>query len=120
MPRIDRRRALVVGVASLASLTLLPLLAEARPTERTILLLAAVPVAAAFGYLAGYAAAPIEDFSGTPTPTAAPRPRYSPPPPTSIPGKRTPPIDPVQAGPPPRPAPSLHYPRGDTYVSRIG
>ncbi len=57
MPRINTRRALTVGLTSLASLTLLPLLAEARPAERTILLIAAIPAATMFGYLAGYAAA---------------------------------------------------------------
>ena len=54
--RIDARRATTVGLASFATLTLMPLLAHAKPSERAVLLLAAVPAAALFGYLAGYAA----------------------------------------------------------------
>jgi hypothetical protein len=54
--RIDARRAATVGLASFATLTLMPLLAHAKPSERALLLLAAVPAAALFGYLAGYAA----------------------------------------------------------------
>jgi hypothetical protein len=54
--RIDARRATTVGLASFATLTLVPLLAHAKPSERALLLLAAVPAAAFFGYLAGYAA----------------------------------------------------------------
>ncbi|MFD0481403.1 hypothetical protein ACFQ46_02255 [Kineococcus sp. GCM10028916] len=54
--RIDARRATTVGLASFATLTLVPLLAHAKPSERAVLLLAAVPAAALFGYLAGYAA----------------------------------------------------------------
>ena len=54
--RIDARRATTVGLASFATLTLVPLLAHAKPSERAFLLLAAVPAAALFGYLAGYAA----------------------------------------------------------------
>ncbi|WP_432563012.1 hypothetical protein [Kineococcus sp. SYSU DK003] len=72
MPRINTRRALTVGLTSLASLTLLPLLAEARPTERTILLIAAIPAATLFGYLAGYAAAPTGgDLTGHQAPATA-------------------------------------------------
>ncbi|WP_380161945.1 hypothetical protein [Kineococcus sp. R86509] len=54
--RIDARRATTVGLASFATLSLVPLLAHAKPSERVVLLLAAVPAAAFFGYLAGYAA----------------------------------------------------------------
>ncbi|MBB2903092.1 hypothetical protein FHR75_003934 [Kineococcus radiotolerans] len=54
--RINARRATTVGLTSFATLTLIPLLAPAKPTERALLLLAAVPAAALFGYLAGYAA----------------------------------------------------------------
>ena len=57
--RIDARRATTVGLTSLATLTLVPLLAHAKPSERALLLLAAVPAAALFGYLAGYAAGSI-------------------------------------------------------------
>jgi hypothetical protein len=53
---IDTRRATTGGLASLAPLTLVPLLAHAKPSERAVLLLAALPAAALFGYLAGYAA----------------------------------------------------------------
>ena len=52
--RIDARRATTVGLTSLA--TLGPLLVRAKPSERTVLLLAALPAAVLFGYLAGYAA----------------------------------------------------------------
>lgn len=55
--RIDARRATVVGLASFTTLTLVPLLTHAKPSERALLLLAAIPTAALFGYLAGYAAA---------------------------------------------------------------
>lgn len=54
--RIDARRATTVGLASFATLTLVPLLAHAKPSERAVLLLAALPAAALFGYLAGYVA----------------------------------------------------------------
>jgi hypothetical protein len=54
--RIDARRATTVGLTSFATLTLVPLLAHAKPSERAVLLLAALPAAAFFGYLAGYAA----------------------------------------------------------------
>ena len=54
--RIDARRATTVGLASFATLTLVPLLVHAKPSERVALLLAAVPAATLFGYLAGYAA----------------------------------------------------------------
>ena len=57
--RIAARRATTVGLASFATLTLVPLLAHAKPSERAVLLLAAVPAAALFGYLAGYAAGSI-------------------------------------------------------------
>ncbi|WP_380156198.1 hypothetical protein [Kineococcus sp. R86509] len=60
--RIDARRATTVGLASFATLTLVPLLAHAKPSERAVLLLAAVPAAALFGYLAGYAAGSITPF----------------------------------------------------------
>ncbi|MBB2903583.1 hypothetical protein FHR75_004426 [Kineococcus radiotolerans] len=56
MPRINMRRATTVGLTSFATLTLVPLLAQAKPSERALLLLAAVPAAVFFGYLAGYAA----------------------------------------------------------------
>ncbi|ABS03719.1 hypothetical protein [Kineococcus radiotolerans] len=59
MPRItmhiNTRRATTVGLTSFATLTLIPLLAPAKASERALLLLAAVPAAALFGYLAGYA-----------------------------------------------------------------
>jgi hypothetical protein len=54
--RVDARRATTVGLASFATLTLVPLLAHAKPSERAVLLAAAIPAAALFGYLAGYAA----------------------------------------------------------------
>ena len=54
--RINARRATTVGLASLATLTLAPLLVHTKPSERALLLLAALPAAALFGYLAGYAA----------------------------------------------------------------
>ena len=54
--RINARRATTVGLTSFATLTLVPLLAPAKASERALLLLAAVPAAALFGYLAGYAA----------------------------------------------------------------
>ena len=54
---IDTRRAATVGLTSFATLTLIPLLAHAKPGERVLLLLAAVPTAALLGCLAGYAAA---------------------------------------------------------------
>jgi hypothetical protein len=54
--RLNARRATVVGLTSFATLALVPLLAPAKPSERALLLLAAVPAAALFGYLAGYAA----------------------------------------------------------------
>ena len=95
MPRIDTRRALTVGATSLAALTLLPLLADARPTERTILLVAALPAAAVFGYLAGYIAAPIENPGPERTPTPPPVPAPAPRPATPAPGSGpTPPPDP--------------------------
>jgi hypothetical protein len=53
---IDARRATTIGLASLATLTLVPLLAHAKPSERALLLMAAFPAAALFGYLAGYTA----------------------------------------------------------------
>ena len=53
MPRTDMRRAGTVTLTSFATLTLLPLLAPARPGERALLLLAAVPAAVLLGYLAG-------------------------------------------------------------------
>ena len=54
---IDTRRAATVGLTSFATLTLIPLLTHAKPSERALLLLAAVPAAALLGCLAGYAAA---------------------------------------------------------------
>ncbi|WP_432564217.1 hypothetical protein [Kineococcus sp. SYSU DK003] len=93
MPRINTRRALAVGATSLAALTLLPLLADARPTERTILLVAALPAAAVFGYLAGYIAAPVEDPGPGPASTPAPGRTPSPPAPTVRSGQ-TPPLGP--------------------------
>ena len=60
--RVNARRAITVGLTSFATLTLLPLLAPAKPTERALLLLAAVPAAAIFGYLAGYAAGSATDL----------------------------------------------------------
>lgn len=90
--RIDSRRAATVGLASFATLALVPLLAHAKPGERALLLLAAVPTAALFGYLAGYAAgsgsprhAALPDASpSTASPSAPDRHRLSlvPPPPT--------------------------------------
>lgn len=71
MTRIDTRRAVTVGLGSLAALTLLPLLADARPGERAVLLIAAVPAAALLGYLAGYAAAPLDRRD--PAPVVVPR-----------------------------------------------
>lgn len=53
MPRTTMRRAGTVALTSFATLTLLPLLAPARPSERALLLLAAVPAAVLLGYLAG-------------------------------------------------------------------
>jgi hypothetical protein len=54
--RIDARRATTVGLTSFATLTLVPLLFHTKPSERALLLMAALPAAALFGYLAGYAA----------------------------------------------------------------
>jgi hypothetical protein len=53
---IDTRRAATVGLTSFATLILVPLLGHAKPSERALLLAAAIPAAALFGYLAGYAA----------------------------------------------------------------
>ena len=60
--RVNTRRATTVALTSFATLTLIPLLAPAKPSERALLLLAAVPAAALFGYLAGYAAASATDL----------------------------------------------------------
>lgn len=57
MPRTTMRRAGTVALTSFATLTLLPLLAPAKPSERVLLLLAAVPAAVLLGYLAGHTAA---------------------------------------------------------------
>ncbi|MBB2903223.1 hypothetical protein FHR75_004065 [Kineococcus radiotolerans] len=46
-----------MGLTSLLTLTLTPLLADAEPREQMMLLLLAVPVAGVFGILAGYTAA---------------------------------------------------------------
>ncbi|WP_432565160.1 hypothetical protein [Kineococcus sp. SYSU DK003] len=60
MPRINADRAGTLTLTSFATLTLLPLLAllplraPAMPGERVLLLLAAVPAAALFNYLAGH------------------------------------------------------------------
>ncbi|ABS05974.1 hypothetical protein [Kineococcus radiotolerans] len=61
--RINARRATTDGLTSFATLALLPLLAPAKPGERALLLLAAVPAAAIFGYLAGYAAGSATDLN---------------------------------------------------------
>ena len=61
--RVNMRRATTVGLTALATLTLIPLLTPAKPTERALLLLAAVPAAVLFGYLAGYAAGSATDLN---------------------------------------------------------
>ncbi|MBB2903274.1 hypothetical protein FHR75_004116 [Kineococcus radiotolerans] len=61
--RVNMRRATTVGLTSFATLTLIPLLTPAKPGERALLLFAAVPAAALFGYLAGYAAGSATDLN---------------------------------------------------------
>jgi hypothetical protein len=53
VPRTTMRRAGTVALTSFATLTLLPLLVPARPSERVLLLFAAVPAAVLLGYIAG-------------------------------------------------------------------
>ncbi len=54
MSRFHTRKALGISAASLATLTLVPLLAPAGRTERLTLLMAAVPVALLLGAVAGW------------------------------------------------------------------
>ncbi len=54
MSRFRTRKALGISAVSLATLTLVPLLAPASRTERLTLLVAAVPLALLFGAIAGW------------------------------------------------------------------
>ncbi|WP_432497429.1 hypothetical protein [Kineococcus gypseus] len=69
MLRFRTRKALGIGVTSLATLTLLPLLAPASRIERLTLLVAAVPLALLFGAIAGWT--PPATLQAAPVSTAA-------------------------------------------------